>query len=559
MMGRINSWVVLGAAAPGCVGPWLAEAQQAWFAEEGRDRGIDFFHDSGHDGEHLLPECVVGGCALVDLDGDGDLDAYLVQSGSLRSGATNQPPNRLYLNAGDGTFACATEGSGAEDPRYGMGVAAGDYDNDGDLDLYVTNVGRNTLLRNEGDATFTDVTNGAGVGDESWGASAAFFDADGDGDLDLYVTNYVQWSLSGERRCFSPRGEPDYCSPGNYDAPARDTLYRNDGDGTFTDLSEEAGLGAAFGNGLGVVCADFDLDGRTDVFVANDGTPDQLWRNLGDGRFEDVAMRMGCAIDIGGRPKAGMGTDVVDLDRDGDQDLLVVNLAGETDAFWRNEGEFFIDDTFVVGLGSVSRPFTRFGVGFFDFDHDGLTDLFQANGRVSYQPVSYSEDRYAEPNLLYRGTPDGVFEEVTPRGGTEPSLIASSRGAAFGDVDGDGDIDVLICNKDAPAHLLINRVAAPGRASLLRVLDKHGRDAFNAVVELTRDGATERREVRSAFSYCAASDPRLHVGLGDAGSVGVRVRWLDGSWEDFGQVRAGEMRELRRGAGRDATRSADTP
>jgi len=536
-----------------CAAVWaagsLAGAQpEAWFTEEGAERGIDFAHVSGHREEYLLPECIVGGCALVDVDGDGDLDAYLVQSGSLYPDG-KAIPNRLYRNAGDGTFEDVTEASGAGDTGYGCGVAAGDYDNDGDVDLYVTNVGRNTLLRNDGSGIFEDVTAEAGVGDERWGASAAFVDYNDDGHLDLYVTNYVQWSRANEIRCFASTGEPDYCSPKNYKAPAPDTLYRNNGDGTFTDVSEEAGLRANFGNGLGVVCADFNLDGRTDVFVANDGTPDQLWSNRGDGTFEDIAMLAGCAIDMNGLPKAGMGTDTVDLEGDGDMDLLVVNLAGESDSFYRNEGDYFLDDTVLVGLGVVSRPFTRFGVAFADFDHDRWPDLFQANGRVMRQAIDYSDDPYAEPNVLFRGGPSGRFEEVKPRGGTAEPVIASARGAAFGDVDGDLDLDVLIINKDGPAHLLINRAAIPDTSLLARVIDENGRDALNAWVDVRVGDRVVRREVRSAYSYCSANDPRLHVGMGDAAEARLRVRWRDGAWEDFGPFKPGSEATLRRGEG----------
>jgi len=534
-------------------------AQQAWFSEEASSRGIAFEHDSGHRGEHLFPECLVGGCALVDVDGDGDLDAYLVQSGLIEPGAGEErPANRLFLNDGAGNFTDVTESSGAGDLGYGMGVAAGDYDNDGDMDLYVTNLGRNALLQNNGSGVFEDATEEAGVGDERWGSSAGFLDYDNDGDLDLFVVNYVQWSLRNEIKCFARSGEPDYCSPKNYEAPAPDTLYRNDGDGTFTDVSEQAGLRVGFGNGLGIVCADFDLDGFTDVFIANDGTPDQLWHNLGDGRFEDIGMLAGCAIDMNGQPKAGMGTDVIDLDHDLDPDLLVVNLAGETDSFYRNEGDYFADDTVLVGLGVVSRPFTRFGVSFVDFDHDGWVDLFEANGRVMRQPVDYSDDPYAEPNVLFRGGPSGRFEEVEPRGGTASPVIASARGAAFGDIDGDLDVDILICNKDGPAHLLVNKIAKPDSSAVLRVLDAHGRDAYHAVVEARVGDRLVRREVRSAYSYCSANDPRVYLGLGEEGSAETRVRWIDGAWEDFGPVKAGSSRVLRKGEGRAGDRSFST-
>jgi hypothetical protein len=429
-----------------------------------------------------------------------------------------------------------------------MGVAAGDYDNDGDVDLYVTHLGPNLLLQNDGRGRFRDVTDRAGVGDRSWSTSAAFFDYDGDGDLDLYVANYIRWSESTELSCYSLSGAPDYCSPANYDAPAPDTLYRNDGVGTFTDVSNSAGLRAAFGTGLGVVSGDLDGNGRADLFVANDGMANQLWLNQGAGRFLDRALLLGCALDEDGKAKAGMGVDAVDIDFDDDLDLLVVNLDGESDSFYRNQGRYFTDDTAGVGLRAASRPFTRFGAALVDFDNDGWLDLYQANGRVGLQTVLHSEDPYAEPNLLFRGTPSGRFEVVEPRGGTEGLLVATSRAAAFGDIDNDGGVDVLVVNRDGPAHLLRNRVIGRGHWIGFRVVDEHGRDALGADVRLSVGGRRVRRTVRAAFSYLASNDPRVHVGLGRETRVtGVTVRWPDGKSEDFGDFEADRWLTLRRG------------
>jgi hypothetical protein len=523
---------------------------QPWFQEAAAERGIDFAHDSGHRDRHWFPECICGGCALADFDNDGDLDAYLVNAGVLFGERADRPPNRLYLNDGAGRFTDHTEASATGDRGYGIGVTCADYDADGFIDIYVTNFGANVLYRNNGDATFTDVTADAGVGHEGWGSSAAFVDYDNDGDLDLYVANYVNWTRATEIECYAASGEPDYCSPKNYNAPAQDVLYRNDGDGTFTDVSREAGLDIAFGNGLGVVCADFDDNGWIDLFIANDGTPDQLWQNQGDGTFKDIGMVAGVAIDWHGQPKAGMGTDAVDIDDDGDVDILVVNLANETDSFYRNEGAFFLDETAMIGLGTRSRPFTRFGVAFVDLDHDGLLDLFQATGRVMKQSELYSDDPYAEPNLLMRGTPSGRFEPVEPRGGTAEPLLLAGRGAAFGDVDNDGDEDVLVVNKDGPASLLINVAEKNGNALQIRVLGADGRDALGSSVLMSVGERRLRREVRVASSYCSANDPRVHVGLGDADRVtDVVVRWPDGATEAFGDLAAGALHTLRRGEG----------
>lgn len=527
---------------------------EPWFEEIAERSGLRFVHRSGHRDRYLLPEIMGGGAALFDMDEDGDLDAYLVQSGSIGDPGTKKPGNRLFRNRGDGTFEDVTDGSGADVSGYGMGVAAGDYDNDGDVDLYVTNLGPNVLLRNDGRGRFTDTTRAAGVAASGWSTSATFLDADADGDLDLFVTRYINWSPDSELDCFSLSGVPDYCSPRNYDAPLSDVLFRNDGDGTFTDVSAAAGLHAAFGNGLGVVAADFDRDGRIDVFVANDSMPNQLWLNQGGGRFRDAALVTGTAIDQDGKPKAGMGVHVADVDADGDLDLLVVNLDGESDSFFRNQGAHFMDDTAVVGLRTASRPFTRFGAAFLDFDNDGALDLYEANGRVGLQSEHYSIDPYAEPNILMRGTAEGRFEEGRPRGGTALLLVATSRAAAFGDIDNDGGIDVLVVNRDGPAHLLKNR-APRGHWIGFRVLDGRERDAIGAVVTLRAGSRTLMRDVRAGYSYLASNDPRVHVGLGsETGVNGVLVRWPDGTTTTFGDFAADRYVTLRRAAGKRAAR-----
>ena len=518
----------------------------SWFEEVAAERGLVFAHRSGHETEHYMPEAMGGGAALFDMDEDGDLDVYLVQSGSLVRPAGNQPSNRLFRNDGTGHFEDVTNGSGAGDPGYGMGVAAGDYDLDGDVDLYVTNVGSNTLLQNEGDGTFTDRTGVSGTGHTGWGTGAVFFDYDLDGDPDLYVVNYIYWSKENENDCYGPVGEPTYCGPRSYNAPASDVLYRNNGDGTFTDVTVGAGIDRNVGNGLGVVSGDFDGDGWLDVFVANDGSLNQLWINLRNGEFTDVALVRGCAADQDGLAKAGMGVATADIDDDGDLDLLVGNLFEEGDSFYRNEGSFFSDITAVAGLGVAPRLFTRFGLGWIDFDNDGYLDLFEANGRVKYQSNLFSEDLYAEPNLLFRGGPDGRFEEILPRGGTTETLIATSRAAAFGDVDGDGGVDIVVVNRDLSVHLLRNTVSDRGNWILFRLPEA----AEGTVVTLDVDGRTIRRDVRRGHSYLAANSPRVHFGLGRAGRVDeVSVRWLDGTRESFGFFDAGQVVTLRRGRG----------
>jgi len=518
----------------------------AWFEEIAARAGVDFVHRSGHAAKHDLPEIMGGGAALFDFDNDGFLDLYLVQSGSL-SDPQAGGGNRLYRNRGDGTFEDVTERSGAGVHGYGMGVAAGDFDNDGFTDLYVTNYGGNVLLRNDGHGHFVDVTAKAGVAGSGWSTSAAFLDYDGDGLLDLFVARYLDWRPSAEVECFSLTGVPDYCSPASYDLPSAALLFHNDGGGAFTDVSARSGIRAAVGNGLGVVAGDFDGDGRIDVFVANDRTPNHLWMNAGGGRFVESALTRGCALDQDGTAKSGMGVDAVDVDDDGDLDLLVVNLDGESDSFFRNRGAFFSDDTVSAGLRTPSRPFTRFGMALADFDNDGYLDLYEANGRVGLQAERYGADPYAEPSLLFRGFAGPRFEAVAPRGGTRAPLVATSRAAAFGDIDNDGGVDAVVVNRDSRAFVLHNVVRARGHWIALRVLEEHGRDALGAQVTMRVGSRTLRRDVRAAFSYLASNDPRVHVGLGqETVARDVTVRWPDGATQRVGDLPADRVTVIRR-------------
>ena len=526
--------------------------EKTWFAEEAWARGLDFEHRSGFDGRYLFPEIMGGGGALADVDGDGDLDAYLVQSGRVEGVGESGNANRLYLNDGDGHFTMAP-GSGSEDRGYGMGVATGDYDNDGDVDLYVTNVGANVLLRNDGAGRFEDVTDLAGVGDTGWGTAAVFLDLDQDGDLDLYVVNYVTWTLATAKECYAVNTRT-YCGPVDADA-APDRLYRNNGDGTFADISLAAGLGTTLGTGLGVVGADFDDDGLTDVFVANDAMVNQLWLNRtppgGEPRFVDEALLWGCATDDHGVAKAGMGVAAGDPDEDGDTDVLVVNLEKETDSYFRNEGGHFVDATSAVGLGVVSRRFTRFGVALTDFDNDGDLDLYEANGRVKHKPELLGrDDVFAEPNTLYENTGGPRFKPVPPGGGTN-DRVHTSRGVAIGDVDNDGGVDLLVVNKDGPVYLLMNQAARRGNWVRFRVTTGSGRDAHGALVSATVGSERRVRGVQTAGSYLAAHDPRVHFGLGGSTHiVGVAVRWPTGELEHFGDFGAGTVARLRKGTGR---------
>lgn len=556
----VGLWCLLASCDPDSPQRDATEAPETltdvlWFTDEASRWGVDFVHQSGADGRYLLPEIMAGGVALLDVDGDGDLDLYLVQSGVLDELGQVEPNdgNILYLNEGH-RFIRSTD-PGHADQGYGVGVVVGDYDGDRDMDIYVTNVGANVLLRNDGLGRYVDVTEDSGVGDDGFGTAGTFFDADNDGDQDLFLVNYIAWGIGVERQCHDyGTGARNYCDPGNYDAPAQDRLYRNNGDGTFSDITRRAGLTSVTGNGLGTVSADFDGDGLLDLFVANDKTMNQLWINQGDLRFEDRALEWGSATDDHGIAKAGMGVVTGDVDNDADMDVLVVNIEGETDSYFRNEGDYFIDATARVGLGSTSRRYTRFGVVLADLDNDGVLDLYEANGRVTYTPEPEDPaDVYAEPNVLYRGQEmdSGIRFEVLPQGGLGQDVFQTSRGLALGDLNGDGSLDLIIANRDSRPNVLINQQR---EHEWLRIVATDDQGIVpHALISGRLDGSERvlTRQVQMAGSYVAAHEPAAHFGLGSAtGLVDVVVLWPDGERESFGdlQSRSGVL-QLVRGLG----------
>ncbi len=494
-----------------------AQAERgAWFRESARERGLDFVHVPGETRRFAFPEIMGAGGVAGDFDGDGHLDLYVVQSGDLERGPDPAFANKLYRNRGDGTFDEIGVAAGCADTGFGIAAAAGDIDGDGDLDLYVTNVGPNRLYINRGDGTFVEAAAAAGVDDAGWGSSATFFDADGDGALDLFVTNYVVWSPATDIVCRSVGERRDYCQPNEYGAPGRDVLYKNRGDGTFEDATEASGLDALLGNGLGVVADDFDLDGDIDLYVANDMVANALWINDGTGRFTERGLLAGCAFNGDGEAEASMGVVAFDVDGDGDSDLFMTHWWGQKNTFYENRGgAIFSDKTAFTGLAIPSIPFTAFGTGFHDFDHDGHEDLYVANGRVTYiTPLIDAERPYVEPNQLFRGLGGTRFEEVLPRGGTERELVESSRGAIFGDFDNDGDIDVVITQNGGPLHFLENVAAKSGHWIQLEVRDAVGAPLFDARVAVRAGERTWWRTVQPGYGYATSNDPRLHVGLG---------------------------------------------
>ncbi len=542
----------------------LQPSAEPVFDEVASELGLAFEHSAGASGQFYVPEVMGAGAGLIDYDNDGDLDVYLIQNHPLEPGKTPLPgrPHRLFRNdltkGGALRFTDVTATSGLGGATYGMGVATGDYDNDGDTDLYVTALGPNTLYRNNGNGTFTDVTGEAGVGDDRWSTAATFLDYDRDGDLDLFVANYLDFSLAANKQCFDPAGTRDYCGPRSY-RPVPDRLFRNDGQGRFTDVSEPAGITRADGGGLGVSTGDYNGEGWLDLFVANDATPNQLWINQKNGTFADEGPLSGVALNASGNPEGSMGVASGDYDRDGDEDLFITNIIAETFALYTNDGRAGFDDTRVAaGRALPTAASTGFGADWIDYDNDGWLDLFMTNGAVNIvESLRGQAVPYRMRNLLFRNLGTGRFVETSRDGGAAFARAEVGRGAAFGDLDNDGDIDIVVTNTNGPVRLLRNRIGA--RQSWLQVrLDAAGvnREGYGSTIRIERQGAPPQvRRVRTDGSYLAASDPVQHFGLGDYdGPVTVRVDWLGGSSEQWQVPKLRQRLTLKRGTGTPATR-----
>lgn len=400
------------------------------------------------------------------------------------------------------------------------------------------------LYHNNGDGTFSNVTTTAGVGHDGWSSSSTFVDINNDGWLDLYVVNYLHWSRERELECYMG-GRRDYCSPSSYKAPAADVLYRNRKDGTFEDVSVSSGITRSFGNGLGVVAADFNNDGAVDIFVANDRMDNQLWVNNGNGSFEDQALIGGCALNRQGIAEAGMGVARSDIDHDGDIDFLVCHMAAETNTLYLNNGGWFDDDSARSGLGMPSLRFTAWGPAFADFNHDGYEDLYISNGRViSGSLIAGSRDPYAESNLLFAGSADGHFELTAQRGGTNQLLVHSSRAVAVGDLTGDGAPDLVVANRNATPYLLKNRIGHQGNWMMVRLVDIEGIDVYGAMIGAESSEGWQWRLAHPGHGYCASHDPRVHFGLGNNRSARIVVRLMGGQEKDFGILESGRIHRL---------------
>ena len=540
-----------------------------WFRDATEESGIDFVHFNGTTGEYFLPEIAGAGGALFDYDNDGDLDLYLVQGAKLTSGQNppglawhgHEPPrDRLYRNDLKRTssgvtprFTDVTGAAGIKAFGYGMGVAAADFNNDGWTDLYIANLGSNQMLRNNGNGTFSEVTEQAGTDDPRWSTSASFFDYDRDGWLDLYVTGYVDFSTEMKRECYSKSSARDYCGPDAYD-PLADRLFHNRGDGTFADVTLTSGIRAAFGAGLGVITADFNADGWTDIYVANDGDPNQLWISDRRGSFQDEALLAGVSLNRAGRAEASMGVDLGDFDGDGDEDLFITHLDGESNTLYANLGDGFFDDrTIHAGLHLPSLVYTGFGTRFFDYDNDGWLDLLVLNGAVRIlRKLARKGDPFPlrQRNQLFQNTGQGEFVEVTDQAGQIFEVKEVSRGAAFGDVDNDGDTDVVVCNNNGRARLLLNQIGNQQHWLGLRLLERTGQDALQTRVKVAGPDETFLwRRVHSDGSYCSSSDPRVLVGLGgSAERRTVRVYWTGGEIEEWPELSVDRYWVLEKGA-----------
>jgi tetratricopeptide (TPR) repeat protein len=529
------------------------------FRDDAQSVGLCFRFDNGQTFRHLLPETMSGGVALLDYDGDGWIDVYCVQGGALegqtgeKSKSAQVEGDRLFRNRGDGSFDDVTDRSGikriAWGHGYGLGVAVGDYDNDGHADLFVTRLATYALYRNRGDGTFEDVTERAGLaGRRDNPTSAAFADLDNDGDLDLYVCHYMMWDPANPQLCPNEDGEYFYCSPHKVE-PAPDHVFRNDG-GRFIDVTAAAGCAETEGHGLGVVAADLDGDDRIDLYVANDGTANYLYRNLGGFHFEEIGLPAGAAGGAQGGYQAGMGIGCGDWDGDGLPDLMVTNFYGEGTTLYQNLGQgLFADRSAASGIGLATRYLLGFGIAMVDVTNNGRLDVVITNGHVNDNRRFYP---YAMPSRLYQNQPDGRLVDVSAKAGPPWEVLRVGRGLAAGDLDNDGRVDALIIAQNEPLSYFHNRTAGVGRFLTLRLVGaRSNRDAVGARVTVT---AGARRQVAQRYgggSYQSANDPRLHFGLGDRDRVdSVEVRWPSGKLDHWNDLPAGTGYLLREG---DAT------
>jgi hypothetical protein len=536
-LGVLGALAAALAAASPVEGPKGAASFDPIVFELRKGIGVDFATNSSRTPHRHQPETMVSGVALLDYDGDGWLDIYAVNGAKLPGLDKSDPAfwNRLYRNKGGGTFEDVTERAGVKGKGYELGVAAADFDNDGDTDLFVAGLRGNVLYRNEGNGAFTDVTEAAGLARPDpdygslWAVAAAFVDFDNDGDLDLLVSNYCVWDPATEPLC-GPRGLNDYCHPRNYRGQPN-SLYRNEGDGTFTDVSAPSGIRDVIGKGMGLGVADFDDDGWVDVFVANDTEPGYLFRNRGEGRFEEIGLAAGVAYPESGRPLSGMGADARDLDDDGRPDIFLTALTGETMPVFRNLGRnSFVEVTMPSGVAALTLSRSGWGNAIVDFNNDGRKDLFVCGGDVM-DPEGEFKDRVPQTNLVLANLGGMRFADATPGAGREFSAKkAAHRGGAFGDLDNDGRVDAVVTDLYGPIEVWKNVSPVPNHwLSLLTVGTRSNRDGIGAKIRLTTRSVTQYSHVNNAVGYGGASDRRVHFGLGrDDRAVRIEITWPSG-------------------------------
>ena len=538
--------------------------------EVSRKWGIEFRHDNGMTGELYFCETVGPGSALFDIDGDGDLDLFVPQGNLLGTDkqvsdqilpppADQLPGGRLFENTGKDDsgvprFVDSTLRSGIEAYGYGMGCAVADVEGDGDLDLFLSCFGDDQLWINDGKGRFHEGAAAAGIDDDRWTTSALFVDVDGDGDEDLYVCSYIDFTLANHKPCYAESSAVEYCGPSSY-PPLPDRLYRNRGDGTFEDVTSSSGIGAAPGAGLGVVCSDLDGDGELDFYVANDGMANRFWKQVAPFRFEDAGLLTGCAVNRDGRPEASMGADLADFDGDGDEDIFLTHLTGETNTLYRNDGKGnFNDETARIGLAVASRRWTGFGTAWFDLDNDGWLDLFITNGAVKRM-----EERVAAGDPYPLDQPDQVF--VSRQGESFVELdqrrakilldAAVGRGAAFGDFDDDGDVDIVVTNNCGQIRVLENRQADSSHWIGADLRSPTG-DVVSGIQVVVRQGSKPPRYRNSTRggSYLCSNDPRVTVGLDTTvENCSVEVHWRDGNVETYSNLEIDQYHLLVQGQG----------
>jgi hypothetical protein len=534
--------------------PNISPQNPGAFVDVAQALGVNFQYLASHTSKKYLLETMGAGVAVFDYDNDGRLDIYLVNGapladptakGTIPHKAGPQYWNRLYHQKADGTFEDVTAKAGLQGAGYGMGVAVGDYDNDGFEDLYVTAYGGNRLYHNNGNGTFTDVTQKAGVAGAGWSSSAAWVDLDNDGLLDLVVLRYLDWDFDdlwcGEHK----PGYRAYCHP-DYFKPVSPLVYHNNGDGTFTDITEKSGLNKP-GKGLGIAIADYDRDGHTDLFIANDSMFEFLYHNKGNGSFEELGLTAGVSVDVDGRTFAGMGVDFADYNNDGWPDIVVTDLANQRYAFYQNNRDgTFTSAVQSAGIGPMTLSHSGWGVRFLDYDNDGWKDLLIAQGHdLDTIELNYPNLHYREPMLLARNTGQG-FVDVSAQSGSVFRQPWVARGMAIGDLDNDGRLDAVVTTNDGPVHILHNQTAAKNHWILLKLVGhKSNRDAIGAEVAVTTSSGTQYAAVSTAGSYLSASDKRVHFGLGQDSTIQrVEIRWPTGIRQTLTSVHADQILQI---------------